>query len=247
MLASCPNHTNSRFRTVQNECSCPRKRDNPFDTSSNGSPTDPKTVDAGNSAAVEGVETSANAKQRIEAGRRPDTFASSSEPHYLDWKTIPGTARPGFENGMPPESLRRPELFPIALDRVLEYMLGNPRLQPVADGYFHAACSGAFIASLAVELRIASCGMRHRRDYANFRSDSGSRLSSTSGNRRNDRDYYRDGSGSNRDNFKTARPAREAAAPRITFSKDITKDFIKNKANKSPGAPSKQRCTGVVA
>eukprot|EP00873_Tetraselmis_striata_P020253 jgi/Tetstr1/440517/TSEL_028840.t1 len=54
---------------------------------------------------------------------------------------------------MPPDSLRRPGLFPIALDRVLQYLLGNPRLQPAsADEYYIAACYGAFIAGSAVEL-----------------------------------------------------------------------------------------------
>lgn len=42
---------------------------------------------------------------------------------------------------------------PRPVDRVLEYMLDNPRLQPAADGYYRAACYGAFIAGMAVELR----------------------------------------------------------------------------------------------
>eukprot|EP00873_Tetraselmis_striata_P040625 jgi/Tetstr1/460889/TSEL_006046.t1 len=46
---------------------------------------------------------------------------------------------------------RRPRLFPIPLDSVLEYMIGNSRLQPVADEY--AACCGTFIAGMAIELR----------------------------------------------------------------------------------------------
>eukprot|EP00873_Tetraselmis_striata_P017461 jgi/Tetstr1/437725/TSEL_026379.t1 len=55
---------------------------------------------------------------------------------------------------MPPDSLRRPGRYPIALDRVLEYLLGNPRLQPTADeSYYHAACYGAFIAGSIIELR----------------------------------------------------------------------------------------------
>eukprot|EP00873_Tetraselmis_striata_P017489 jgi/Tetstr1/437753/TSEL_026407.t1 len=54
---------------------------------------------------------------------------------------------------MPPDSLRRPGLFPIALDRVLEYLLGNPRLQPTTDEYNHAACFGGFIAGSTAELR----------------------------------------------------------------------------------------------
>eukprot|EP00873_Tetraselmis_striata_P026549 jgi/Tetstr1/446813/TSEL_034293.t1 len=49
--------------------------------------------------------------------------------------------------------------------------------------------------------------------------------------RRNDRD--RDGGGSNRDNFKNARPELEATAPLATFTKDVTKDSL-------------QRRTGVV-
>eukprot|EP00873_Tetraselmis_striata_P007218 jgi/Tetstr1/427482/TSEL_017610.t1 len=87
----------------------------------------------------------------------------SSEPHYLDWKTALATALPGFENGIPPDSMRCLGLFSIALDRVLEYLLDDPRLQPVADLYSHAACYGAFIAGcelLVVELRellVAAC------------------------------------------------------------------------------------------
>eukprot|EP00873_Tetraselmis_striata_P029323 jgi/Tetstr1/449587/TSEL_036674.t1 len=36
---------------------------------------------------------------------------------------------------------------------MLEYMLGNPRLQPAADENYHAACYGAFIRLAVVELR----------------------------------------------------------------------------------------------
>eukprot|EP00873_Tetraselmis_striata_P018215 jgi/Tetstr1/438479/TSEL_027034.t1 len=87
----------------------------------------------------------------------------SSEPHYLDWKTALATALPSFENGMPPDSMRCLGLFSIALEWVLEYLLDDPRLQPVADLYCHAACYGAFIAGcelLVVELRellVAAC------------------------------------------------------------------------------------------
>eukprot|EP00873_Tetraselmis_striata_P035231 jgi/Tetstr1/455495/TSEL_042324.t1 len=68
-------------------------------------------------------------------------FAPSSEPHYLDWKTALATALlGGNESGMTPDSMRRPGLFPITLDRVLdEYLLGVSRLQPAADEYYHAA------------------------------------------------------------------------------------------------------------
>eukprot|EP00873_Tetraselmis_striata_P011744 jgi/Tetstr1/432008/TSEL_021484.t1 len=86
---------------------------------------------------------------------RAPAFAPSSEPHYLDWKTILATALPGFENGLPPDNLRRPWLFPITLDRVLEYLLGNPRLQSAAEECYHAACYGAFIAGSAVELYVS--------------------------------------------------------------------------------------------
>eukprot|EP00873_Tetraselmis_striata_P021737 jgi/Tetstr1/442001/TSEL_003151.t1 len=54
---------------------------------------------------------------------------------------------------MPPDSLRRPGLFPIALDRVLGYLLGNPRLQPAAYEYYHNACYVAFIAGSTIDLR----------------------------------------------------------------------------------------------
>eukprot|EP00873_Tetraselmis_striata_P034106 jgi/Tetstr1/454370/TSEL_041277.t1 len=54
---------------------------------------------------------------------------------------------------MPPDSLRRPGLFPITVDRVLELPLGNPRLPPAADKYYHYdACYGGLIAGLAMEL-----------------------------------------------------------------------------------------------
>eukprot|EP00873_Tetraselmis_striata_P007848 jgi/Tetstr1/428112/TSEL_018167.t1 len=46
-----------------------------------------------------------------------------------------------------------PGVFPISLDRVLEYIMFNLRLQPAADEYYHAACYGAFIAGLAMESR----------------------------------------------------------------------------------------------
>eukprot|EP00873_Tetraselmis_striata_P025844 jgi/Tetstr1/446108/TSEL_033708.t1 len=80
-------------------------------------------------------------------------FAPFSEPHYLDWKTALAKVLPGFVNVMPTDNLRRLGLFPIALiDSVLEYLLGNPRLQPAADEYYHVACYGAFIAGSAVKL-----------------------------------------------------------------------------------------------
>eukprot|EP00873_Tetraselmis_striata_P041270 jgi/Tetstr1/461534/TSEL_006640.t1 len=81
-------------------------------------------------------------------------FAPSSEPHYLNWKLALATALPGFENTRPPDRLRRPGLFLIALDRVVEYLLGNPRLKPATNEYYHVACYGAFIAgSTTIELR----------------------------------------------------------------------------------------------
>eukprot|EP00873_Tetraselmis_striata_P042736 jgi/Tetstr1/463000/TSEL_007939.t1 len=81
-------------------------------------------------------------------------FAPSREPHYLNWKLALATSLQGFDNGRPPDSLQRPGFFPIALDRVLEYMLiGNPRLLPAADEYYHAACYGAFIAGSTIKLR----------------------------------------------------------------------------------------------
>eukprot|EP00873_Tetraselmis_striata_P026779 jgi/Tetstr1/447043/TSEL_003671.t1 len=92
--------------------------------------------------------------------------ALSSERHYLDRKTALATALPGFENGMPPDSLRRPGLFPIALDRVFDYMLGNPRLQPAANGYYHAACYGAFIACSTIELPHWGTQMPHGDTFA---------------------------------------------------------------------------------
>eukprot|EP00873_Tetraselmis_striata_P003490 jgi/Tetstr1/423754/TSEL_014385.t1 len=97
-----------------------------------GSSTGPKMV-AAKAAVVGSVEAAASTKDSIEATRRE--------------------ALPGFKNGMPPESPRRHGLFPIALDRVVDYLLGNPRHHPAADEYYHAACYGDFIAGSAVELR----------------------------------------------------------------------------------------------
>lgn len=42
--------------------------DDPFDMSSNGSPTGPRMVDAGKAGAVEDVETSATAQAHIDRG-----------------------------------------------------------------------------------------------------------------------------------------------------------------------------------
>eukprot|EP00873_Tetraselmis_striata_P016954 jgi/Tetstr1/437218/TSEL_025948.t1 len=69
--------------------------------------------------------------------------APSDETLSLDWKTALATALPGFENGMPPDSLRRHGLFPIAPDRVLEYLLAFGRrleaivhsMEAVDDGH----------------------------------------------------------------------------------------------------------------
>eukprot|EP00873_Tetraselmis_striata_P034573 jgi/Tetstr1/454837/TSEL_041717.t1 len=108
--------------------------------SGGGSPTDLKMVNAGNkAAAMECIETSATAQGRIEAREAS--------------KIAVGTTLAGFENGMSPDGMRRPGLFPIALDSMLEYMHGNPRRQLAADEYYHTACYAASIAGMAVELR----------------------------------------------------------------------------------------------
>eukprot|EP00873_Tetraselmis_striata_P041153 jgi/Tetstr1/461417/TSEL_006527.t1 len=126
---------------------------------------------------------------------------------------------------MPPDSLRRPGLFPIALDRVLEYVLGIPCPRPAADEYYHAACYGAYIAGLAIELHKLLAAAVYNASATKM--SAGQRFGS-SGNHQNDRN--RDKSGSNRDNFKTARLARETAAPRtITFARDTVKDSSKGK------------------
>eukprot|EP00873_Tetraselmis_striata_P036532 jgi/Tetstr1/456796/TSEL_043470.t1 len=57
---------------------------------------------------------------------------------------------------------------------------------------------------------------------------------------RNDRG--RDGGGGSRENFKTARPGREAVAPRPTFAKDVTKDFAASR-----GQPDKSRTHATLA
>eukprot|EP00873_Tetraselmis_striata_P017922 jgi/Tetstr1/438186/TSEL_026786.t1 len=71
-----------------------------------------------------------------------------------------GGEEDAIPGGNKSQCLRRPGLFPIALDCVLEYLLGNPRLQPATNEYYHAACYGAFIAGSTIELRkllVAAC------------------------------------------------------------------------------------------
>eukprot|EP00873_Tetraselmis_striata_P005453 jgi/Tetstr1/425717/TSEL_016137.t1 len=150
--------------------------------SRSGSPTGPKMVDAGKAAAVEGVETSAIAQDRIGAGRREAANARMEQ-----------------------------------LIHVLGYLLGSPRLQAAADEYYHAACYGAFVANLATELRelLAAAYVAGEITHA-----SGQRLEAVVHIMKT----VNDGGGSNRDNFENARPGREAAAPRATFTKDVTKD-----------------------
>eukprot|EP00873_Tetraselmis_striata_P039829 jgi/Tetstr1/460093/TSEL_000471.t1 len=131
-------------------------------------------VDVGKAAVVEGVGTTVTDQDPIEAARRKaeDTRLKQLIQEQLSMflttqetpmppaaagceDAIPGgnESRAGFENGRPPDSLRRPGIFPIALDRVLEYLFGNPRLQPAADEYYHAVCYGAFIAGSTIERR----------------------------------------------------------------------------------------------
>eukprot|EP00873_Tetraselmis_striata_P022948 jgi/Tetstr1/443212/TSEL_031252.t1 len=119
---------------------------------------------------------------------------------------------------MPPDSLHLPGLFPIALNRVLEYLLGNPRLHPAADEYYHASCYGAFIADLAVKLRKLLAGA--------CVSDGitpafGNRIETVVHSMEAVDDGHR---------FNNACPARETAASRTTFAKDVAKDSGKSKA-----------------
>eukprot|EP00873_Tetraselmis_striata_P009178 jgi/Tetstr1/429442/TSEL_019352.t1 len=144
-------------------------QDDPFDMSGSGSPTGPKMVDAGKAAAFEGVKTSATTAQaRIEAGRRKvedarmrDLIQEQLSGVFATQETPIPPATAGEEDAIPGENEsraggmdlnRRPGFFPIALDITLEYMLGNPRLQPAADENYHAACYGAFIRLAVVEL-----------------------------------------------------------------------------------------------
>eukprot|EP00873_Tetraselmis_striata_P040343 jgi/Tetstr1/460607/TSEL_000532.t1 len=114
-------------------------------------------VDDGKAAAVEGVETSDIAQARIEAGRRS---AEDARMRQLIHEKLPKffaaqeTPMPPTAVGEEKRSATRPGLILMSLDRVLEYrLLGNPRLQPEADEHYHAACYGAFIAGMAIELR----------------------------------------------------------------------------------------------
>eukprot|EP00873_Tetraselmis_striata_P011972 jgi/Tetstr1/432236/TSEL_002272.t1 len=213
-----------------------------------GSPTDPKMMDdAGKAAAVEGVETSTNAEQRIEAGRHAAadatrmmqliheqlskffaiqvenpmplakrspcwagtkfragnkdhnaraTFDPSNEAHYLGWKPLRlATSLPDSENGLPTDNLRRAELSPIALDRVLEYLLKLTEIPELHKDRVY----DANIASAAKTSARQRFGGGHLRTNRN-----------------------RDGGWGNcGGNFKTARPkSREALAPRAAFAKD---------------------------
>eukprot|EP00873_Tetraselmis_striata_P021313 jgi/Tetstr1/441577/TSEL_029806.t1 len=191
-------------------------------------------------------------------------FAPSSEPRYLDWETALATALPSFENGMHVDSLRRPGLFPISLDRVLiEYLLGNPRLQPAANvEYYHAACYGAFvIAGSAFELRklvAAACvtdgitpAFGQRLDavvHSVEAIDDGHRVRLAYLCKKWDTPMYNGdtfaSTSSDRCNFNNARPGREAAAPRATFTKDVTKDARKGNAKAEAPAADKAKRWG---
>lgn len=58
--------------------------DDPFDMIGSGSPADPKLVDAGKGAAVEGAETSsATAQESIEAGRSAGDHARNDDATHL--------------------------------------------------------------------------------------------------------------------------------------------------------------------
>eukprot|EP00873_Tetraselmis_striata_P002490 jgi/Tetstr1/422754/TSEL_013551.t1 len=139
------------------------------------------------------------------------------------------------KNGMPPDSPRRPGLFPIALDRVLE--LGNLVLSRQRMSTHHAACYGDFIARSAVEPRklpvtayvtdviTPAFGRRLEAIVHSMEAiDDGHWFHPAylrNALRRND--HERNGGGGSRENFKTTRPGREAVAPRATFAKDVTK------------------------
>eukprot|EP00873_Tetraselmis_striata_P026548 jgi/Tetstr1/446812/TSEL_034292.t1 len=84
--------------------------------------------------------------------RQHDRFAMFGSGSPTGPKMVDAGKAAAVEGGMPPKSLRRPGLFPFALDCVLEHLLSNSRLQPAADEYYNAACYGVLIAGSAIEL-----------------------------------------------------------------------------------------------
>eukprot|EP00873_Tetraselmis_striata_P044351 jgi/Tetstr1/464615/TSEL_009369.t1 len=139
---------------------------------------------------------------------------------------------------MPPDSLQRPGLFPIALGRVLEYIFGNPRLQPAADENYHAACYGAFIAGSAVELRklLAACvtdgirvsGLSEAIVHSMEAIDEGHRFRLTHLRKYWDTQMYHG------DTFALDVPRQlqnyAPGAPRATFAKAVIKDYAASRA-----------------
>eukprot|EP00873_Tetraselmis_striata_P046005 jgi/Tetstr1/466269/TSEL_000949.t1 len=180
--------------------------------SGSGSPTDPpKMVDAGKAAAVECVETSATARDRINAGRRAaEDIHEQLSIFFVTQEAPMPPAAASKENAIPGGSESRAGATACVTDGVtpafgqrLEDSGRRPPMEAVDDGHrFHLAY------------------LRKQWDtqmYLRPRRRAG---------------YLRLGTENlgNRDNFKNTRQGREAAAPRATLTKDVSKDWgIKGK------------------
>lgn len=80
-------------------------------------------------------------------------FSPSEETHYPAWRSVLLQAAPGFEHTLPPEHVQQPQLYSVALDRVMDFLLSSPKHQAHVEEYYHALCFGAFTAGAAVEAR----------------------------------------------------------------------------------------------
>eukprot|EP00873_Tetraselmis_striata_P017419 jgi/Tetstr1/437683/TSEL_000241.t1 len=154
-----------------------------------GSPTDPKMVDVGKAADVEGVGTAITDHDPVAAARRKaeDTRLKQLTQEQL---SMFFTTQ---ETPMPPAAAGEEAAIPGGNESRAGGM--DPNV-PHKDSIYDA-------------------------NIASAAKTTGGAL------RRNDRDQ--DGGGGSRENFKTSRPVREAAAPRATFAKDATKDSSKAK------------------
>eukprot|EP00873_Tetraselmis_striata_P011766 jgi/Tetstr1/432030/TSEL_021503.t1 len=156
------------------------------------------------------------------------TFAPSSEPHYLDWKAALAIAVPGFENGMPPDNLRRLGLSPLALDRVLE----RQRLETFV--HFMEAVVDGHRFRLAYLRKHWDTHM-HNGDTFALDVVRGRYLILCSENLGSPEftellELY---------NFKNARLERKTAAPRTTFAMDVTKAYA---LSRGPARYSRDAC-----
>eukprot|EP00873_Tetraselmis_striata_P018306 jgi/Tetstr1/438570/TSEL_027121.t1 len=119
-----------------------------------GSPTEPKMVNAGKVAHVEGVETAATAQARIEVGRREAEDARMSQLIEEQLSKCFATQ----DAPMPPAATGEEDAIPGGNESRASGMDQN-----VPDEYYHDACEGRGVyRQLGHQVaEAARCGLRH--------------------------------------------------------------------------------------